>query len=173
MTRRLLLGAVGLLLGALLGHGVWLVLHRGDDTPSAQVAAGTPEGSLTFTIPRSWKTLACESDEGDCVRVTTPGMVEAQAATVSFIPPNPVEGTPVDVLANPDVTVPGAVRTVVDGLPAARIDPTAAGQDTTLVAGRARTEAGHTFMVVCPVGGDAARAREVCDQIVRTLKVTR
>lgn len=167
------LAAVGLLVGAVLGFGGWVVTGRGDDPAPSTRQARTPDGALTFTLPASWRTLECEADEGDCVRVATPGMEEAHAATVSFLPPNPVEGTPVDVLANPDVTVPGSVRVTVDGLPAARIDPTSDGQDTTLVAGRARTAAGYTFMVVCPVGGDAERASGMCDQIVRTLKVTR
>ncbi|CAN7483889.1 hypothetical protein [Knoellia sp. LjRoot47] len=173
MSRRVLLGVLGLLVGALLGFGAWLLLERGDDAASSQVSAATSGGALTFTLPQGWRTLECEADEGDCVRVTSPGMVAEHAATVSFLPPNPIEGTPVDLLADPDVTVPGAVRVTVDGLPASRIDPTADGQDATLVAGRARVEAGHLFMVACPVGGDAERSRTLCDQIVRTLKVTR
>lgn len=166
------LAAAGLLVGAFLGLGGWFLAGRGDE-PSPSTQARTSGGALTFILPESWRTLECEADEGDCVRVATPDMAEEHAATVSFLPPNPVEGTPVDLLANPDVTVPGAVRITVDGLPAARMNPNSEGQDTTLVAGRARIEAGHTFMVVCPVGGDAERAKDVCDQIVRTLRVTR
>ncbi|GAA4107851.1 hypothetical protein GCM10022415_00170 [Knoellia locipacati] len=168
-----MLGVVAVLTVVALALGAWLVLGRDGGPSSSQVAAATPEGSLTFSIPQGWRTLPCESDEGDCVRVTSPGMAAEEAATVSFLPPNPIEGTPVDLLANPDVTVPGAVRVTVDGLPAARIDPTSDGQDTTLVAGRARVEAGHLFMVVCPVGADAGRSRTVCEQVLRTLRVTR
>ena len=187
MNRRPALGVVAVLTLAALGLCAWLVLGRGDEPSTSQVAAATPEGSLTFSIPQGWRTLSCESDEGDCVhqgryiscdegdcvRVTSPGMAVEEAATVSFLPPNPIEGTPVDLLANPDVTVPGAVRVTVDGLPATRIDPTSNGQDATVVAGRARVEAGHLFMLVCPVGADAGRSRVVCEQVLRTLKVTR
>jgi hypothetical protein len=173
VSRRLALGVAAVLTLAALGLGAWLVLGRGGEPSSSQVAAATPQGSLTFSIPQGWRTLPCESDEGDCVRVTGPGMAAEEAATVSFLPPNPIEGTPVDLLANPDVIVPGAVRVTVDGLPAARIDPTSDGQDTTVVAGRARVEAGHLFMVVCPVGTDADRSRTVCEQVLRTLRVTR
>lgn len=173
MNRRRVLGAVAVLTLAALGLGAWLVLGRDGTASTSQVAAATPEGSLTFSIPQGWRTLPCDSDEGDCVRVTSPGMADEEAATVSFLPPNPIEGTPVDLLANPDVTVPGAVRVTVDGLPAARIDPTSDGQDATVVAGRARVEAGHLFMLVCPVGADADRSRAVCEQVLRTLKVTR
>lgn len=169
-----MLALAGALVGALLALGVWQLTQPGDDgTASAATSAATPAGSLGFTIPTSWRTLRCPSDEGDCVRVATPTMTEGEAATVSFIPPNPVEGTPIDVLINPDVTVPGSSRITVDGLPAARLDPDSDGQDAIIVAGRARTEVGHAFMVICPVGGDVDRAREVCDQILRTLKVTR
>ncbi|WP_404383646.1 hypothetical protein LL946_00400 [Knoellia locipacati] len=170
MNRRLL-GVVVALAVAVLGFGGWVSL-RDDETPS-KAPTGTPGGALTFVLPPTWQTLACGTDEGDCVRVATPGMIEAHAATVSFLPPNPVEGTPVDTLINPDVTVPGSTRITVDGLPATRLDPDRAGQDAILVAGRARTEVGYAFMVLCPVGGDAERARGLCEQILSTLRVTR
>lgn len=164
--------AVVVLAVAVLGFGGWVAL-RGDDEAPSRPPMGTPGGALTFALPETWTTSACGTDEGDCIRVATPGMIEAHAATVSFLPPNPVEGTPVDMLITPDVTVPGSTRITVDGLPATRLDPDNAGQDAILVAGRARTEVGHAFMVLCPVGGDVERARGLCDQILGTLKVTR
>lgn len=172
MNRRLA-GLVAVLTVLVLGVAVWLVAVRPDSgaDPSAR-GARTPAGSLTFTIPVSWRTLKCPADEGDCVRVTAPGMAEGQAATVSFLPPNPAEGTPIDALVNPEVTLPGSTRITVDGLPATRLDPTD-GQDTILAAGRARSADGHVFMVVCPLGDDAGLAHELCDQILRTLEVTR
>lgn len=173
MNRRLA-GLVAVLTASALGLGGWLVAVRDEgDARASGLGARTPGGALTFTIPASWRTLECPPDEGDCVRVVAPGMAEAQAATVSFIPPNPVEGTPIDVLVNPEMTVPGSTRVTVDGLPAMRVDPDSTGQDTILVAGRARTEVGYAFMVLCPVGNDTERARDLCDQILRTLKVTR
>lgn len=173
MNRRLM-GLVAVVGVVVLAAVVWLFAVRGESAPSSEVAARTPGGSLTFRIPATWRTLECPPDEGDCVRVATPAMNEGQAATVSFIPPNPVEGTPIDALINPDVTVPGSTRIVVDELPATRLDPDGAdGQDAIVVAGRARTEVGHAFMVICPVGEDATGARDLCDQLVRTLKVTR
>lgn len=173
MNRRLA-GVAAVLTASVLGLGGWLVVARDDGGDGASgLRARTPSGALTFTIPASWRTLECELDEGDCVRVAAPDMAEAQAATVSFVPPNPVEGTPVDVLLNPDMTVPGSTRVTVDGLPATRVDPDSTGQDAILVAGRARTEVGSAFMVLCPVGSNPARARDVCDQLLRTLKVTR
>lgn len=174
MSRRLA-GALGVLAVALLGLGVWFLSSRSDAGPtSSEARASTPAGSLSFAMAEGWRTLECPSDEGDCLRVATPGMPDGQAATVSFVPPNPVEGTPIDVLINPDITLPGATRITVDGLPATRLDPDSSdGQDTIVVAGRARTEVGHVFMVTCPIGDDADRSRGLCDQIVRTLKVTR
>ena len=166
------LAAAGLLVGAFLGLGGWFLAGR-DEKPSPSTQARTSGGALTFTLPDTWRTLDCEVDEGDCVRVATPDMAEEQAATVSFLPPNPVEGTPVDALLASEVDVPGRTPITVDGLPAMRLDPGDAGQDTILVAGRARVAAGSVFMVVCPLGGDATRARDLCDQVVRTLKVTR
>lgn len=170
MNRRLLT-LVAVLAAAVLGFGGWVATR--EDAPSSRPVTRTSGGALALTLPEGWQTLACESDEGDCIRVAAPGMVEEQAATVSFIPPNPVEGTPVDALVNPEITVPGSTRVTVDGLPATRLDPDSAGQDAILVAGRARSEVGHVFMVLCPVGGDADRARGMCDQILRTLRVTR
>jgi len=171
-VNRARLAAAGLLVGAFLGLGGWFVAGRGDE-PSGSTRASTSGGALTFTLPESWRTLECEADEGDCVRVATPDMAEEQAATVSFLPPNPVEGTPVDALLSPEIALPGRTPITVDGLPAMRLDPGDAGQDTILVAGRARVEAGSVFMVVCPLGGDADRARDLCDRVVRTLEVTR
>jgi hypothetical protein len=151
----------------------WKVLRTGDELPS-MTSARTPEGSLTFTIPATWSTSPCTADEGDCLRVTTPDMTEVEAATVAFLPPNPVEGTPVDALVDPGTTVPGSTPVTVDGLPATRLDPDEQqGQDAILVAGRARTAVGSTFMVLCPVGGEIERSRRICDQILTSLEVTR
>ena len=169
---RVRLVVAGLLVGAFLGFGGWMAAGR-DPEPPASTSARTPSGALAFTVPSGGRTFACGSDEGDCLRAVLDGMDDAEAATVSFLPPNPVEGTPVDALLDPDVGVPGSTRITVDGLPAVRLNPDSAGQDTILVAGRARVEAGHAFMVVCPVGTDAERSQGLCDQIVRTLKVTR
>jgi len=167
-------GAGSLLLVALICLTAWWVLRDGGDDPPPVSTARTPGGALSFTVPVGWSTTPCPADEGDCLRVTSPDMTEAEAATVSFLPPDPVEGTPVDALVNPAVTVPGSTSVTVDGLPATRIDPDEAqGQDAILVAGRARTAVGHAFMVLCPVGGELERAQAMCDQILGTLEVTR
>ncbi|WP_156996828.1 hypothetical protein [Knoellia aerolata] len=167
-------GGVAVLLAVLVCVTAWGVLRDGDPEQPQQTTARTPDGALTFAMPATWRTRACPADEGDCLRVTSPDMTEAEAATVAFLPPNPVEGTPVDALVNPGVTVPGSTSVTVDGLPATRLDPDEQqGQDAILVAGRARTAVGSTFMVLCPVGGDPESSRAMCDQILRTLKVTR
>lgn len=166
---------VGAAAVALLGVGVAWPWAMGDDEgqPATVTTARTSQGSLSFTVSDpSWRLLECDADEGDCIRVATRLMLDIQAATISLVPPNPVEGTPVDLLLNPEVSVPGARPVVVDGLPAVRLDPTG-GQDAIVVAGRARSAVGHTFLVVCPLGDDADRARTLCDQLLATLKVSR
>ena len=168
-----MLAGAAVLLVALICLTAWWLLRDDEATPQS-LAARTPDGALTFTIPATWRTVPCPADEGDCLRVTSPGMAEAQAATVSFLPPDPLAGTPIDALVNPDVTVPGSTPVTVDGLPAMRLDPDEQqGQDAILVAGRARTAVGSTFMVLCPVGGELERSQAMCDQILGTLKVTR
>ena len=129
MNRRPALGVVAVLTLVALGLCAWLVLGRGGEPSTSQVAAATPEGSLTFSIPQGWRTLSCESDEGDCVRVTSPGMAVEEAATVSFLPPNPIEGTPVDLLANPDVTAEVGTDTVALRGDTDRPDEQRAGRD--------------------------------------------
>lgn len=168
-----MLATLGLVLVALVCATAWWALREGDPVPQ-ESSARTPDGSLTFSLPATWRAVACPANEGDCLRVTSPDMTEVEAATVSFLPPDPVGGTPVDALVNPDVAVPGSTTITVDGLQATRLDPDEQqGQDAILVAGRARTAVGHTFMVLCPVGGDVEASRSMCDQILRTLKVTR
>lgn len=172
MRRRGLAG-LGVLLLAVVCLTGWKVL-RTDDVQPPMTSARTPDGSLTFTIPATWSATPCAADEGDCLRVASPDMTEAEAATVAFLPPNPVEGTPVDALVDPATTVPGSTSVTVDGLPATRLDPDEQqGQDAILVAGRARTAVGSTFMVLCPVGGEIERSRSMCDQILTSLEVTR
>ena len=70
--------------------------------------------------------------------------------------------------------MPGSTSVTVDGLPATRIDPTAAGQDAILVAGRARTAVGsHVHGAVPRRWRRSSAPARMCDQILRTLKVTR
>ncbi|EAP97027.1 hypothetical protein JNB_20493 [Janibacter sp. HTCC2649] len=188
MSRRTVVIAAVIALLAMVGASVagLVVMLRGSNessaSPGPDITARTPSGALTFTIPATWRTLACptNSDSSECLRVAASGMPDDQAATVSVVPRNPVEGTPLDLIAQTAVGISGVSRIVVDGLPAGRVDPPSPGDarpgkpaGTIVVVGRARHENETFFSVACPVAADPARGQQVCDQVLHTLHVTR
>lgn len=138
-----------------------------EDAPSEQevtrlIATGTPDGALTFQVPEGWASSGeCENRRRDCVVLRYDG---AEELTAQVMPPNPVEGTPIDVLLNPDTpAVSGMERLTIAGRDAVRVDGGAAG---TLLAGRIRDGDDTAFLVSCPPTSAGTLA---CDAIAATL----
>lgn len=170
MSRRAL-ALAGILVGAALALACWLWSQR-SDAPSGpkEVAVTTPDGSLSFRIPSTWLTQTCGGNDS-CLEVLAPGQAADAASSVMWSEGNEAEGTPLDLIANPEAPMPGVERLTIDGQPAGRLVSTEV-DPMVVVVGRARSGPESTFMIMCPDTGSDVHVT-VCAQVVRTLKVLR
>jgi hypothetical protein len=131
MLRRLLLfvGVLALSFGAVVVFANWRAT-TGSDDPAALKSGErttTADGRMSFTAPAGWTTRPCPPrSEPDCTEVSPKAGGDGDSVMLMTTEPNPVEGSPMDLLLVDDPAVapsdPAIQRLTLDGAKAVRID---------------------------------------------------
>ncbi|MFG1868172.1 hypothetical protein [Micromonospora arborensis] len=149
----------------------------------------TDDGRVSFTAPKGWMARPCLPSAGPgCVQLSPGGASEGDTVSVMTTTPNPVEGTPMDLLLIDDpalmVQDPSIERLTLDGAKVVRMDvadvPTGPWSSDAALPGVADVMVvgilpGSTdqLLINCRHDRLAVEMRAGCDLIVESLRFPR